>query len=486
MNDKGTPRGKTSSGASSAALAVTAILFLSLGVLLGRGSFFGGHIAEGEVHAEEHAEHAEAGHAEACSEGDGCGGEALAEHDEHDDQDDHAGHDHGAFETASLDELEAVTCEHDVAIVACDECRYEAGVVKIEPALAESLIETAAAEEIARRDVLSFTGQVEVDRTRAIDVLPAGGGQVKQVLRLLGERVEQGDVLAVIHSPDFGQAKADFLETQAQLELARTSAEREKTLYEDQVSSQSEYLEAAGAFKRAEAAYAAAQKRLTLFGLSEDEIAAVDQQQENGAFADLTLRAPQAGTIIAQNVSAGQLVDASEALYSIADLSNLWVWCDVYEKDLAALHEALAAGASLPATVRVRAFESAEFAGTVDLVGSVMDERTRTVKMRVQAANDGARLRPGMFARVEVTLPGEGRMTVVPRHAVMSDAGQSFVFRHWKENLWVRQDVTVGSVVGDRAQITGGLDAGDSVVTSGAFMLKSDILREKMGAGCAH
>lgn len=494
---------ETKSAGSPVAFIVTAVLFLALGVILGRTAFSDGRPAADAHAGHDHADYAETEHADACAEGDGCGMEETAaqiEEAEHvcaegdacgmmetaaqdHEEDEHAGHAHAA---ADLDELEHRTCEHAVAIVECDECRYEVGVVKIEPALADSLIETAAVEEVERRDVLTFTGQVDVDRTRAIDVLPPGGGRVKQVLGLLGQRVEAGDVLAVIHSPDFGQAKADFLEVQAQLELAKSTFEREKKLYQDKVSSQSEYLDAQNGLKAAQAAYAAAQKRLALFGLSDDEMTLIDQEQQNGGFADLPLRAPQAGTIIAQAVSAGRLVDTTAVLYSIADLSNLWVWCDVYEKDLAALHEALASGQSLPATVRVRAFESAEFAGAVDLVGSVMDERTRTVKMRIQAANADSRLRPGMFASVEVALPRAGRMAVVPRHAVMTDEGRRFVFQHWKNDLWVRRDVTVGAVIGDRAQILDGLPAGATVITGGAFMLKSDILREKMGAGCAH
>jgi len=107
------------------------------------------------------------------------------------------------------------------------------------------------------------------------------------------------------------------------------------------------------------------------------------------------------------------------------------------------------------------------------------------VKIRVQVKNPESKLRPGMFAEVEVMIPGEGRMAAVPRNAIMSDAGKNFVFQHWKEDLWARRDVTVGSIHGDFAEILSGIPKGATIVTSGAFMLKSDILREKMGAGCA-
>jgi cobalt-zinc-cadmium efflux system membrane fusion protein len=157
----------------------------------------------------------------------------------------------------------------------------------------------------------------------------------------------------------------------------------------------------------------------------------------------------------------------------------------VYEKDLAVLHEQFVIDKPLRAMVQVKAFDETKFEGVVDLVGNVMDEHTRTVRVRIQVENPENKLRPGMFADIELIVPLEGRMVAVPQTAVMSDEGRHFVFQHWKEDLWVRRDVTLGSTLGDYAEILSGVPKDALVVTSGAFMLKSDILREKMGAGCA-
>ena len=198
------------------------------------------------------------------------------------------------------------------------------------------------------------------------------------------------------------------------------------------------------------------------------------------------MRAPQNGRIIAHNISTGKMVKAEEALFTIADLSTLWVWCDVYEKDLALLHDPFKKHQALNAKVQVKAFKGVEFDGVVDLVGSLMDERTRTVKIRVQTKNPKGKLRPGMFAEVEVMIPAEGNMTAVPSSAVMSDDGKHFVFQHFKDDLWVRRDVVVGQSQGGFLEILEGVSVADRVITSGAFMLKSEVLKEKMGAGCAH
>ncbi|MHC4907923.1 MAG: efflux RND transporter periplasmic adaptor subunit [Planctomycetota bacterium] len=345
-------------------------------------------------------------------------------------------------------------------------------------------------EDIERKTVLTFTGQVQLDRTRTVDVVSTGGGRVEQVSKLLGEKVDKGDVLAVIHSADLGQVKADFLEVEAKLDLTQTTFRREKELYEKKITSEADYLKALNELLNeltaAEASYAAADRRLRLFGLGTEQIEGIKKEKENGEFASLILRAPQAGTLIAQNISVGKMVQTTESLYTITDLSNLWVWCDIYEKDLAALHQPFQKGQSLNAVVQVDAFTESTFEGVVDLVGNVMDEHTRTVKIRVQVKNPENKLRPGMFADVAVLIPGEGHMNAVPQNAVMSDAGNYFVFRHFKDDLWVRCDVIPGQSQGGYVEILKGISEADRIITGGAFMLKSEVLKEKMGGGCAH
>ncbi len=460
---------------------IAAVLALTTGLLLGVALGWNArslphwsaenpatHVEEEGHEGHAHEEHTRGTATDSCQ---------LASPSEH-------GHGHAAGAVEDLTDLEAMTCEHEVGIVDCDSCRFEVGVVKIDPSLA-SLIETGSVQEVDRTRSLTLTGQIQLDRTRAVEVVSTGSGRVEEVRKLIGERVEKGDVLAVIHSADLGQAKAMFLEAQARRELAEATFQREKGLYEKKISSEADYLDARNALTAAQAAYAAADRRLRLFDLSSEQIAGIKDEQANGEFANLILRAPQSGVIIAQNVSVGQMVDTTKTLYTIADISNLWVWSDVYQADLAVLHEQFSQQKPLEATVRVRAFEPEVFHGVVDFVGSVMDERTRTVKMRVQLENPEGKLRPGMFVDVDVAIREPGRVPAVPLSAVMSDAGKSFVFQQWKDDLWVRRDVVTGNKFGGMVELLDGVSPGPRIVTGGAFMLKSDVLREKMGAGCA-
>ena len=166
-------------------------------------------------------------------------------------------------------------------IIDCDNCRFEVGLVKISHPVDKTLIQTGLAEDIERKTVLKFTGQVQLDRTRTVDVVSTGGGRVEQVSKLLGEKVDKGDVLAVIHSADLGQVKADFLEVQAQLDLTQTTFRREKELYEKKITSQADYLKALNELTAAEASYAASDRRLRLFGLGTEQIAGIKKEKEN-------------------------------------------------------------------------------------------------------------------------------------------------------------------------------------------------------------
>ncbi|TFG48156.1 MAG: hypothetical protein E4H40_05160, partial [Candidatus Brocadiia bacterium] len=280
---------------------LTAAAFLVLGIILGQKLNFGKHSAD-EVYAGVTTQDEKIGH---------------------------EGHDHAGNQTQGNDEHAANNpddmgkrmCEHGVGIADCDKCRFEVGVVRIDKSI-ESLIETGLVEDMECAIILNLTGQVQLDRTRTVDVVSTCGGRVEQVSKLLGEKVAASDILAVIRSADLGQAKAGFIEFQAKLEFTQATFRREKELYEKKITSQADYLNALNELKTAEAYYSAADKRLRLFGLETEQIAGIKDEKDNGEYCNFTLRAPQGGTIIAQNISAGKMVETTESLCTIADLSN--------------------------------------------------------------------------------------------------------------------------------------------------------------------
>ena len=131
------------------------------------------------------------------------------------------------------------------------------------------------------------------------------------------------------------------------------------------------------------------------------------------------------------------------------------------------------------------AWPGRRFAGTMQLVSGTLDALTRTARARVVVDNPEGLLKAGMFARVRLAVATAGTAITVPREAVLEDAGRTFAFVRLKDDYFIRRPVRLGAAFGDLVTVTAGLAPGDEIVTAGAFLLKSDVLRSKMGAGCA-
>jgi len=390
-------------------------------------------------------------------------------------------------ERVTLEELRQIECEHSTAIVECDECRYEVGVARMNPLLAKGLVdERRVAAEYRVDDRLRLTGEVELNLTGVVEISSAGSGRVTEIHHILGDRVQAADVLAVVQSAEVGRAQADFLEARAKHDLARQTHEREARLFEQKISSEADFLVAQQQLVAAEATVSATRKKLEIFGFKTAQIEAFAATDTSEGFGRLVLTAPAGGTIIEQNVVRGQLVDPTDALFRIADLTRVWVWCHVYESDIAALHERLASGNRVEAEVHARAFPEEIFKGNVEMVEPRLNRDTRTLRVRLSVPNPQGKLKTGMF--VKVLLGGRRSEAVVhvPETALLSDEGEHFVFVKLDEEFWLRRDVTVGSAGNGDVEVLAGLNEGDIVATRGAFMFKSEVLKEKMGAGCAH
>jgi cobalt-zinc-cadmium efflux system membrane fusion protein len=268
------------------------------------------------------------------------------------------------------------------------------------------------------------------------------------------------------------EAKQRDVQAVADLETAR--AELQALVEGSLIEMEARHQAAVAALELAEAADAAAGSRLSYLGL-------VDAQGR-AAGADLTVPAPIGGTVLRLDVAVGSVVSEGQAVARVADLSSVWAWCDLFPDTLSRLD---AISLPLEAALTVTGAGEQAFPGRLDFITSGTAEPGHTVRARIVLDNRPGRLRPGLAAAAVVTLPSRGPVSVVPASAVLEDGGVRFVFSWWKGDLWRRQDVEMGPRVGDDVVITRGLVPGDKVVAQGGFLLKSDILREKMGAGCA-
>jgi len=410
----------------------------------------------------------------------------AAAHAEHGDGD---GHGHGGGESSDLDrpleELFAATCEHGKKTHECDECRYEVGVVRVPVKLVEGgLVKTAS---VSRRRVeapVVLTGEVRFDERHVTHISPRIEGTVRKVHASLGERVRRGQPIVELDSVQLGEAESDYLAAQAALRLARSSFDRQEQLRKEQISSEKEYLSARQEHEAAQIHARSAQEKLARLGVSQGDLERLASAGRSAGDRALVVRAPADGIVLEMHAVPGELVRPDESIVTVGDVSSVWVWADLYEDQLGRVLEAQRTG-RLRAEIGVKAFPDTSFPGSVDFVGPTMDERTRTVKVRVAAANPEARLRAGMFASVRIFLPGQEEALSVPRAAVLSDEGRSFVFVHHQGEYWVRRPVEPGRKWLDWVEVKGGLAGAETLAADGAFLLKSDVLRSKMGAGCA-
>ncbi len=580
------------------------------------------------------------------------------EHDEkehkHSESEKHSEHD-GAEQPkkVSLAELSEKKCEHDILQVECNACRSELGVVKLGSDIEPKLIKSIKVAASLPTDNFEVIGEVRVNQLKTVAVFPIVSGRVMKVHKRLGEQVKEGELLAILHSQDYGKAKLEYISAHqryaiaqknmhwvssahenlktlldtlqhgekdldlskisgslrmgkykekliesmasyrltkikyarenrvlenmrslleilkktdglkeaehgikalqigewkgrllsagSRLYLADKNYEREKSLSQRGASTQKEVNEAETSYQSAKADYQGlleeaslwiqqksmelqaefdsisaryqsvleemeldlqihklevekehmeafsqkdtTEKQLYLLGLTSQDIEKLVNQEDRHLFASLEIRAPISGTIILSNLSAGQFVEAQRELYTISDLSTLWVWCDLYEDDLTRLRPCQNDLSKLLATLHLPGNTNDGVPGNVDYLADVMEEKTRTVKMRVVVENNTKNLRPGMFVRVRIQLPANGKKITVPESAIFSEEKQSFLFKKWKDNFWVRSDVVLGQRINKELEIVSGVEEGDLVVNEGGFLLKSEIFKSKMGKG---
>lgn len=415
-------------------------------------------------------------------------GHAEEAKDEHAGQDGHAEHNLGAADDMdeSVEELFAASCEHNMKTYKCEECRYEVGVAKVpQDLIKQKLVEVQKVAERNFNSGITLTGEVHFDERKIAHISPRIPGIVSKVLVDLGQTVKAGQVLIELESVELAESQADYLEALAQKRLAKKSESRQKTLHEQKITSEKEYLQAQQVYESSKIRANSLRQKLMRYGATKAEVSKLEKQGLSYATGKLAVSAPFSGDILQLHTVRGEGVEPGSEMLLIGDTSSLWVWVDLFESQLASVRKAMQAD-GLPVSLMVRAYDNEMFSGKLDFVGKVMDKNLRIVKARVTLNNIEGKLKPGMFARVYLGLDKSQNKPSVPETAVVYDEDRQFVFVHQMDDYFVRRAVKTGSNVDGFIEILDGLTANQTVVVTGAFLLKSDVLRSKMGEGCAH
>ena len=327
----------------------------------------------------------------------------------------------------------------------------------------------AVKREPLARD-LSLVGSVTYDADHYAVVGPLIAGRIVALHAGSGDRVHRGQVLCELESPDVGAAQAAYLEARAKLAAAQSNLRRERELATQHVSSDRERELAEAQAASEQAALDAARQRLESLGFHAADLG----KSATGTGGRVAIRSPLEGVVITREVTLGQAVQAATDAFRVADLTHLWVNLDVYEKDLEAVHigeRVDVTTESLPGRV---------LPARVTYVEPRVDDKTRTARVRIEMDNQAGALRPGQF--VSARLHGDPKratspVLAVPRRAVLSVDGKHLVFVKRTADQFEQRAVEVGVSGGELVEIVRGVAEGDPVVTDGAFLLKSELLR---------
>lgn len=348
----------------------------------------------------------------------------------------------------------------------------EAGVVKLTDAEAKDAgIRTEKVADQPIRARFSVSATIQPNRDRFAHVAPRIPGRILSVPAKAGDRVKAGQILAELDSVELGEAHSAYLQGASHEALARADFERADRLFREQVVPEKEFLRARSEYEKARATAQAAADKLRMMGVA--------PSRSGGAQSRLPVTAPFAGTVIEKSAVIGELAQPDKPLFTVADLSTVWIEANLSEKDLSRV----SSGAL--AEVTVQAYPNDRFRGKVVYVGGMVDKESRTVKARIEVPNPDGRLKPEMFATAHLDAEAVSRGFAVPTEAVVLADNKKVVFVKEVDGFEARE-VELGDDVGGRQIVKSGLHAGEDVVTAGTYALKARLQKSKIGEGHAH
>ncbi|MFZ2949704.1 MAG: efflux RND transporter periplasmic adaptor subunit [Desulfuromonadaceae bacterium] len=379
-----------------------------------------------------HAENTEAGHKDEKE-----GGEHKEGKDEHEGHDEH-GEEGGIKMTA--------------------EVQKQNGVV-VTPAKKQRLA-----------GAISATGKVEANADKIAHVSPRISGKIVAVRASLGDSVSAGQALATLDSVELGEALNRYRQSKTKLALAQSNMDRIKSLVEKKIAARKDIFQAETDFKTAQTELHTDEERLSLY-----DVPAAELEGSNRKKPLLPVRSPIGGIITEKHAIVGELSDPSKSLYTVADLSSVWVMVDINEKDLAKVRK------GQTAIVSIGAFPDLKLKGRITYIADLVDEATRTVKARIEVANPGRKLKPEMFATVELALAADAPpVLAVPEDALQDLDGKKVVFVAENETEFAARPVQTGRSASGLVEIVSGLKEGENYAIKGSFILKSEVKKGEM------
>lgn len=348
-------------------------------------------------------------------------------------------------------------------------------------------VEVAGKERVVQ--MVKATGVVGPDETRLAHVFPLAQGVVEKVYARLGDRVQKGQALLQYDNIELGEVVGEHQSVhsqvdreKAQRDVSNRALERADALIQVEAISlrelevrRAEKQQADAAVESKEAELAKVEEKLHRFGLSETEISRLRSKGSHRTASHSALRAPLAGVVTKFDVAPGEFVTPGKELFTIVDTASLWVLADIYEKDIAAVPSK---GECL---VTLTSYPDQVFKGKITYLSDFLDPTTRTAKLRCVVPNPDGKLKLQMFADVVARTSKQALVVTVPKAAIQEMDGETVVFVQTSASKFEKRVVKLGERGDERVQILEGVKAGEKVVSSGSFQLKSEAMRGLIG-----
>lgn len=382
-------------------------------------------------------------------------------------------------------------------------------------------------QKVDKGQVLATLDGVELGKAKAAFL------KQKALLKTAKERVEKETALFTrLNRLEMGMEAIKYLESKQLLEVAKRNYDREQKLYKSKASSEKELLESQAQFLSAQAKFNALKDKLLLLGVDEKILSTLTREQARSLsgvgttsareklesivayktietelqaacellytlglkksdiealehdhdepISSFFLRSPITGHIIEKHATIGEIVESGKSLFVVADLSSVWIVLDLYERDVARVKMGQEARVIVPGLKDA-------VVGKVTYLGDLVDAQTRTLKARVEVKNPEHRLKPGMFVQVQlVEKAAKTPVVLVPEGAIQRMGAETIVFIEEKRGHYMKRDVKLGARSGSKVVIKSGLNAGDNVVVTGSFWLKSQLSKSQLGGGHSH
>lgn len=356
------------------------------------------------------------------------------------------------------------------------ECPNTLVRVTLGPGVAERAgLELVAVEAHPISETIRANAETDFPPTRRARIAPRMPGAVREVRATLGQAVEAGAPLAVLDSAEFGEAKAAYLQALLNLTRCEKTCAQEEALAARDATNPRDLLAAQTARNEVRLTAKQGAEKLAGLGLSEAQVAEIVARQDTSPL--LVMTAPFAGTVIEASAVLGELAAPDRPLFTVADPERMWLAIDVQEADLPRIER------DQKAWFTLESFPGMRFPGKVVAVGGEVDDRTRTVRVTAEVKNLKGVLRAKMFGRADILIrPAEPKM-LVPKSALQNDGDCNLVFVTTSPNVFQARKVEIGVVYDAGYEVTSGLTPGERVVGTGAFLLRTEVLRGQMGAG---